>query len=247
MRTKIRALNAFTVQNRDNNCIWLLKEIKGVTHQFDTKRNIVLTLHDARVAYYNCKQTTNQSNAEYLDLFRSNIDVLKYYKVTVGESYLFVDDLSGSRTELERAKIARGCTIETAFLKGADPRRYSALWSDLANQKTRGNDQYPPDLTAAYSLLVNYCAPSQTPNHNQRQHTNQTLKSFTPTSTVLVSPGDIGAHTLAQAVCTTPSTTPKLTAGTDGILHNTVTCFTCNSGGHYASHCPVETVTLVQN
>jgi hypothetical protein len=154
MRTKIRALDTFSSQNKDNNCIWLLNEIKGVTHQFDTKRNIFLSLHDARIAYYGCKQNQNQKNAEYLDLFRANIEVLEYYKATVGESHIFVDDMNGTRTEVERRKIARYCTIAIDFLKGADPRRYSILWSDLANQQTRGNDQYPADLTAAYSMLV---------------------------------------------------------------------------------------------
>jgi hypothetical protein len=49
-----------------------------------------------------------------------------------------------------------------AFLKGEDLRQYSLFWTDLAN---RGNDQYPRDLTSAYSILVNYLSPSQ-PSQN---------------------------------------------------------------------------------
>jgi hypothetical protein len=40
MRNKLRALDEFTEENKNNNCIWLLNEIKGVTHQFDTKRRV---------------------------------------------------------------------------------------------------------------------------------------------------------------------------------------------------------------
>jgi hypothetical protein len=50
-------------------------------------------------------------------------------------------------------QMAQGCTIAVAFLHGADPRRYESLWSDLAYQQTRGNDQYPSDLTLSYDML----------------------------------------------------------------------------------------------
>jgi hypothetical protein len=50
MRTKIKALSDFTTENAKNNCIWFLNEIKGVTHQFDTKSNIFLSLLDAQKA-----------------------------------------------------------------------------------------------------------------------------------------------------------------------------------------------------
>jgi hypothetical protein len=63
MRTKLCALDTYTTQNRANNCIWLLNEIKRVTNQFDTKRSIFLSLLDARIAYYTCKQAQNQTNA----------------------------------------------------------------------------------------------------------------------------------------------------------------------------------------
>jgi hypothetical protein len=127
-------------------------------------------------------------------LFRANIEVLEYYKATVGESHLFVDDLSGTRREFERKKIARNCTIAIDFLKGADSRRYSTLWSDLANQKTRGNDQYPGDSTAANSMLVNYFAP----HNNRSNQSNVMTEGSMPTATVTVTPGDIGAHTFTQ-------------------------------------------------
>jgi hypothetical protein len=63
--------------------------------------------------------------------------------------------------EAARKKIARDRTVAMAFLKGADSRRYSSLWMDLANEQNQGHDQYLKDLTAAYSVLVNYLGPSQ--------------------------------------------------------------------------------------
>jgi len=51
---------------------------------------------------------------------------------------------------------ARYRSIAVAFLKRADRKAYGDLWTELENQHTRGDDQYPIDLTAAYNLLLNY-------------------------------------------------------------------------------------------
>jgi hypothetical protein len=77
MRTKIRALSQFTVENCLNNCIWLLGEIKGVTHQFETKRNMYLSRLDARIAYFTWKQTQNQTKADYLEVTCPSVRILQ--------------------------------------------------------------------------------------------------------------------------------------------------------------------------
>jgi Zinc knuckle len=243
MRTKIRALSDFSTRNRANDCIWLLNEIKGVTHQFNTKRRIFLSLLDARRAYFTCRHAQNQTNADYLEVFRSNVEVLEYYKATVGESYELIENIGGNMTVAERTAVAQGCTIAMAFLCGSDPRRYSTLLLDLANQKTRGNDQYPIDLTAAYSMLVNYHNP--TLSRPRQQHSVSV-----PPNTILHT--DIGAHTFAQAArsptpaVSTATSAPSTIIGSDGILHNGITCFHCNASGHYANACPQARTSLLQ-
>jgi hypothetical protein len=199
MRTKGQALDEFYNQNLANNCTWLLGEIKWVTHQFNTKQNMFLSLLEARIAFYLCKQGQNQSNADYLEIFTSNIQVLEYYKASISESYLLIDDLDGRRHIPKRIKMARGSTIAIAFLRGADPRWYATVWSDLANQKNRGNDQYPGDLTSAYSMLVNYHVPVQGRFHQSNQ-SNQGAPLMTSGTTIpsTVLP-DVGPHTFAQA------------------------------------------------
>jgi hypothetical protein len=161
--------------------------------------------------------------------------VLEYYKANIGESHLLIDNTYNTLTEIECKKMARGCTIAMAFLRGADPRRYSSLWSDLANQQTRGNDQYPKDLTSAYSMIVNYHTPVPIrQNQGVQVHTNA------PASSVVIPP--VNTHTFAQT--TNTITTTK--AGSDGIIHNGITCFNCNSVGHYANQCPTA-LTMLQH
>jgi hypothetical protein len=207
------------LENRLTNCIWLLGEIKGVTHQFDTKRNVLLSLLDARIAYHTCKQGPNQTNAEYLEVFTSHVQVLEYYKANIGERYLLINNANNTLSTTEATSMARGCTIAMAVLRGADPRRFAALWSDLANQQTRALDQYPTDLTSAYSLLVNFHGPNsgrQQQNHNNGSTTNPNGNSV---------PSNIGPHTFAQATAgctTTASSSNQTTSGQDGATHENV-------------------------
>jgi hypothetical protein len=137
--------------------------------------------------------------------------------------------------------LARGRTLAMAFLRVADPRRYATLWSDLANQQTIGNYQYPIDLTAAYSMLLNYHAPIQ--NRSQQQHQNKHVTTASDSPNV---PTDIGPHTFAQTARINPVSSASMVPGNDGITHDSVTCFSCNRGGHYANHCP-SAISLVQH
>jgi hypothetical protein len=77
--------------------------------------------------------------------------------------------LSGTDDATKRLKIARDRTLAQAFLKRADRCCFGTLWADLENQFSRGNHQYPIDLTAAYSLLVNFKPPKrEEPRRNAR-------------------------------------------------------------------------------
>jgi len=69
----------------------------------------------------------------------------------------------------KRLKVALDRTLALAFLKRADRCCFGALWVDLDNHFSRGNNQYPIDLTAAYSLLVNFKPPKrEEPRRNTR-------------------------------------------------------------------------------
>jgi hypothetical protein len=75
----------------------------------------------------------------------------------------------------KRLKVALDRTLALAFLKRANRCCFAnrcffgTLWVDLDNHFSRGNNQYPIDLTAAYSLLVNFKPPKrEEPRRNTR-------------------------------------------------------------------------------
>ena len=56
MKAKLKSLTGYKEKAEANDCYWLLKQIKAVTLQFDEKRNVFISLLDARTSFLNCKQ-----------------------------------------------------------------------------------------------------------------------------------------------------------------------------------------------
>jgi hypothetical protein len=164
----------------------LLREIQGITHQFEGTRYIFISLHDAWSSFYKFHQGPHQSLHEYLKDYQSLVQVLEHYGAAIGADGPYIESvktklkvmhgLSGDASDAETLhKMAvtatKQQTVAIAFMKGADKRRYGALWSDLENQYSRGIDQFPTDLTSAYNLLLNWkAAPDLRPPRREPQN-----------------------------------------------------------------------------
>ena len=190
MKNKLQSLPEFTSKNDTCDCVWILEEIKAITLRFEGTRYIFLSLDDARTAYYSYMQPKTQSLPDYLRHFQSLVDVLEHYNASVGEYQAFldkagvlIDESKPDGTEenyaelilnynLKKAVAARNRSLALSFLKRADKSRYGTLWTDLENHYTRGTDQYPKDLTAAYNMLLNY----------RRQHNGSERQRLRPST-----------------------------------------------------------------
>jgi hypothetical protein len=231
MKAKLTSLNDFETKSHESDCVWILKEIKGITYGCEGQRYIYLSLDNARTTYYAYTQGANDYISSYLEHFCSLVKVLEHYGGAIGEDPGLLNATAAVSTNADdatkRLKTARDRTLALAFLK----------WANLENQFCRGNNQYPINLTAAYSLLVNFKPPKrEEPRRNPRN----------PEPAVKEEDG----MTFVQ--------TGKVIAGADGVTHSHVTCFRCKHKGHYADKCPdgpnatllqteaTATVTLLQ-
>jgi hypothetical protein len=131
---------------------------------------VFISLDDAWTSYYTYQQGGNQSLHEYLKDYQSLVQVLEHYGAAIGADGPYIDTImaqikttapSGLTDEEYHQRAvtaAKHQSVAIGFLKRADKRRYGGLWSELENNFTRGLDHYPPDLTNAYNLLLNYKA-----------------------------------------------------------------------------------------
>jgi hypothetical protein len=152
MQARVKSLAHYKTKTTENNCYWLLKQIKAVTLQSDEKRNGFISLLDARTSFLTCKQLQGQSADDCLETLRGWADTIEYHGGTVAEKHELVpekDDDGNTRTADERKAIARDRTLAIAHIRGADPTRYGTLTADLSNQYASGKDEYPIDISAA--------------------------------------------------------------------------------------------------
>jgi Zinc knuckle len=215
----------------------LLKKIKAVTLQFDEKRNVFISLLDARTSLLNCRLQQGQSASDYLETLRGWADTIKYHGGTMAENFTLIaekDESGQARTDEERKALARDRTLAMMFIRRADPTRYGTLIAELSNQYAMGKDEYPKDVSSTYSLLVNYKTPT-----NARVHDKNNERAAVAATNVRAVTEET-AVTFAQKAALKP--------GTNGIVHDGITCYNCNKKGHYANDCPVEktATTLTQ-
>jgi hypothetical protein len=238
MRDKIKSLDEYKTKVAEGDCIWLLTNIKGIMMRFEGQRSLFLSLDDAERNLILFWQGPDMTLATYKTEFETLVDVFEHYGGTIG-TYPELVKLVEKKVKdpVERVKCARIRKLAMTFLNRADRRRYGALWADLENQFARDNDQYPADLTEAYSMLVNY--KPLFPTHHNKEHDRPNRPPAIVGGPAGDAPSEITGTTLLG-----PS---KATMGTNGVTHEGITCYQCNHKGHYASECPSVVVAATQH
>jgi hypothetical protein len=229
MRAKVKSLSHYKEKTELTDCVWLLRQIKAVTLQFDEKRNVLMSLIDARTSLMNCKQEPGQQPAEYGDTIRAWAETIEHHGGTIAENYKLIPDRDKDGNELsveQRKQIARDRTLAIILIRGADRTKYGTLIADLTNQYVMGRDEYPLDLLSAQGVLVNYQSPVNDSRSMRTQGGNQVRPS-----------PEASALTFAQRAA--------LVVGTDGVTHVGITCWNCQAGGHYAGECPTSSASTV--
>ena len=131
MKAKLTSLDDFEAKSHESDCVWILKEIKGITYCFEGQRYIYLSLHDARTSYYAYTQGAKDSISSYLEHFRSLVEVLEHYDGAIGKDPGLLDATAAVSSDTDdttkRLKIAPDRTLALAFLKRADRRRFGTL------------------------------------------------------------------------------------------------------------------------
>jgi hypothetical protein len=229
MQAKIKAVTGYQTMNEDANSLSLLNKIKGIAYKFESQKNIYVAINLAKKSFFSTQQAQNETNAAFMTRFKDSLAVIEHYGGNIGDDDALVkEELKNMTAVLPKAPTADQLATCTARAKNksnaiffpccADPGPYALLTTDLENQFTRGNDQYPDTSTDAYIVLVSYKKPA-TGNTKNRETNSTTSSGVTPELTT-----DTVPQTELAFVQTTPS--PPI---------EEVKCYNCNTMGHYAS------------
>jgi hypothetical protein len=169
MQAKIKSLKGFDTFDEERNFLTLIQAIKGVSYKFEAQRYPPLALFEAKLAFYRYQQHRTLSNADYLERFKALYTVIFHYGGSIGEDPMLVRDEARrdnvrdhatlkptDAAYIARVPASRNRFLAFAFLQGSDKSRFGELVIELENQHTYGNDNFPPNLTMAYNLLINY-------------------------------------------------------------------------------------------
>ena len=235
MKARLKVMTNWRERTEANDCFWLLQQIKAVTLQFDEKRHGIMSLLDARSSLLNCKQQQGQPVNVYKETLKGWADAIQqFHGGSVAERLNTVpatDDNGATRTDAQREEIAHEETLAMLMIRGADPTRYGTLIVELLNQFAMGKDEYPKTMTDAASLLTTYETPT---NQQPRQHTAGPV--VTPRN---MTSSEASALTFAQrSTMTYAQRVAASVAGTNGVLHPGISCYSCNGAGHYSDACP---------
>jgi len=94
--------------------------------------------------------------ATYIREFCILVDVLKHHGGSIGVYAGHLKAKDATLSNAEKVKSSHDKALAIQFMKNADQCQYGALWEDLTNQFSQGNNQYPKDLMEAHVLLVNF-------------------------------------------------------------------------------------------
>ena len=143
----------------------MLKQIKGIMHQFDSHTSIYEALDEAKKNYYLYYQSPQTSNAQHVNNLQDMVDIIEYHGGSVTEDKaLFEHEKKLETNLLTREKSseetlkqrARDKMLSVALTRRADRGRYSKLMTDLKDQYTLESHVYPDDVASAHNMLGNY-------------------------------------------------------------------------------------------
>jgi hypothetical protein len=156
---KIEATSGFAKAKTDFDCQWLLTTIKNVCHNFEHTDNRLVALVKAKAEIFQYRQGANQSTHDYHDAFNEQLAILESYggklhdPIKADPPKLAVA-IAKLPTTQEKDTLMRDHYAAALFLRNADHARYEPLREELKNDFSKGRDEYPTSVTAAYQMLL---------------------------------------------------------------------------------------------
>jgi len=221
MKSKAESQPQYIATHEANDGIALLAIIRNISYSFESQKYLPLAIFEAKRRYFNMKQGRLETVESLLERFQSQKGVLTQVGAVIGPDLGVAQQIAGVGAELaeltaDHCQEALDRQDAVAFLMSADRNRYEGLLQDLENEYLKDQDNYPRSLHQAYSLLVNWKAP--------------TYIRGTPTG---AHDGVVFTQGVQEVVPTVQTATTLVNTGPEKIV-----CRYCKESGHGVDDCP---------
>ena len=157
MKAELKTSQVFKyIDQEQTNCVQLLNELRAIAYEFESKKNIHVSMDSALKAYTNISQAKGESLPEFKDIFDATVKALEYHGGHLGESLRLIKHelvvldedpniVTDNREKTEEeaaivnAKELEGEKIKAAaFIHRANSHQYGQLIAELENSYTCG-------------------------------------------------------------------------------------------------------------
>eukprot|EP00957_Ditylum_brightwellii_P160061 12184172-Ditylum_brightwellii.AAC.1 len=169
MRAKLEGEEWYKEAATESDVIKLLKIIKRISYQYQSKRYPHRAVHAAMQALYFSIQKDRMTLEQCLDEFLNRQDVQEQCRGSIGphpgltdialkdNGFDPADTSSYNAEELRQAqRDAKEAYLAFVFLSNVNKAKFAPLLRELANSYLMGNNEYPRSVSAAHKLLVGW-------------------------------------------------------------------------------------------
>ena len=239
MQNQIRSYKDFEAVEKGADVTELLKMVKVISHAYESHILPYDAVSEARRKLINCKQGEQESLAEYLQSFKSLMDVNNHYgsdfltdnKLVEMEKKKGVENSDTSVADKVYEENVRQKAVALEFLKGC---RYPQVLKEIRDLYVKNIDTFPATLTDAFNQVDHYI----TLNNKGKAKPGNAKPGGGNKGSGKPTREQEGTDDAAQGI--QHSQIGELVPGTDGRTIDHIVCRICKNRGHYADKCPSE-------
>ena len=228
MQNRLIAQKDFETVRDNGDVASLLKYIRAISSQVETNVSIYDAVDESKRRYYRMYQGEEDTNATFLNDYRSVIDTMEHYESSIFEDpgliAYEIECANKKKTTLseDEAKIIVKKQMQGLdLIKNSDRKRYGALLTGIRDKFNLGIDVYPKTLNNAYDILESYASTHRI--KPKKRYTGRGNRNTNKINGLQYSQGE-----------------KKIVPGTDGRVKKDIKCFKCEDWGHFADHCPKQ-------
>ena len=167
--SKIRGSGTYATVNASQDVVELLRLVRGYCCDFGAGQQSTWALEQAKHKVSVYYQRHDVSNTDYVQFFQALVGVVETYGGAYGNEPGLINAHLVSQgvaaDQVDRATAAqlaaakadcREAYLACMLLRGADSIQYGPLKTELANDMTKGQDNYPKTMVEAARLLNDY-------------------------------------------------------------------------------------------